>query len=326
MGKRSSLIAAIICLVICFASIAVAYVLLDEERDMVIIAGGVLIGFAVMVCISIILGNTFVYDLRCKRAALKAMGKDGFKAVMKDKVAKTAHRGICYMLKGEYANAEEQLMQALSLADVRQNQLFCIEWLVRLYETTSDDSKLMWCYRKAADYAPDNPEIQSRLGHAYFVEGKLDKAMYCFEQALHYDPNHGYSGYSIAKIHVARGEDDIAIEKLTELAKVQENHPLIFAELATILAMKGDEEKSREYYQKAVLLGYNEPDKLARRMTAICNFNNADNADGDDLPKEYYRRIQKEEDDKKPKCTSYSCEYCSLNKKCEKGEENAGDE
>ncbi len=326
MHKRS-IIAAIVCLAVCFLSIAAAYILLPENRDMVILSGGVVIGFAVMVCISIILGNTYVYNLRCRRTALKAMGKDGFKAVMKDKIAKTAHRGIYYMIKGDYANAEEQLMQALSLADVRQNQLFCIEWLVRLYETTSDDSKLMWCYRKAADYAPDNPEIQSRLGHAYFVEGKLDKAMYCFEQALHFDPNHGYSGYSIAKIHVARGEDDIAVEKLTELAKVQENHPLIFAELATILAMKGDEEKSREYYQKAVLLGYNEPDKLARRMTAICRFNNADNADGDDLPKEYYRRIQKEEDDdKKPKCTSHSCEYCSLNKKCEKGEENAGDE
>lgn len=324
MEKRSSIIAAIICLAVCFLSIAAAYILFPENRDMVIIAGGVVIGFAVMVCISVILGNTFVYDLRCKRAALKAMGKDGFKAVMKDKVAKTAHKGIFYMLRGEYAKAEEQLMQALSLADVRQNQLFCIEWLVRLHETTSDDSKLMWCYRKAADYAPDNPEIQSRLGHAYYVEGKLDKAMYCFEQALHFDPNHGYSGYSIAKIHIARGEDDIAIEKLTELAKVQENHPLIFAELATILAMKGEEEKSREYYQKAVLLGYNEPDKLARRMTAICEYNNAKNADGDDLPQEYYRRIQKNEE-KKPKCSS-GCEYCSLNKDKEKGEENAGNE
>lgn len=323
MGKRS-IVAAIICLAVCFLSIAAAYVILEEERDMVIIAGGVVIGFAVMVCISVILGNTFVYDLRCKRTALKAMGKDGFKAVVKDKVAKTAHKGIYNMIKGDYAKAEEQLMQALSLADVRQNQLFCIEWLVRLYETTSDDSKLMWCYRKAADYAPDNPEIQSRLGHAYFVEGKLDKAMYCFEQALHFDPNHGYSGYSIAKIHIARGEDDIAIEKLTELAKVQENHPLIFAELATVLAMKGDEEKSREYYQKAILLGYNEPDKLARRMTAIHEFNNAKNADGEDLPQEYYRRIQKD-DEEKPKCSS-KCQYCSLNNDKEKGEENAGDE
>lgn len=322
MGKRS--ITAVICLVICFLSIAAAYVFLEENRDMVIIAGGIVVGFAVMVCISIILGNTFVYSLRCRRAALKAMGKDGFTAVMKDEVAKTAYKGIYKMIKGDYAAAEEQLMQALSMADVRQNQLFCIEWLVRLYETTSDDSKLMWCYRKAADYAPDNPEIQSRLGHSYYVEGKLDKAMYCFEQALHYDPNHGYSGYSIAKIHIARGEDDIAVQKLTELAKVQENHPLVFAELATVLAMKGDEEKSREYFQKAILLGYNEPDKLAARMTAICEFNKASNADGNDLPQEYYRRIQKNEEEKR-NCSSCSCEYCSLDKSV-KGEDNAGDE
>ncbi len=325
MGNMKSVIAASVCVAVSILAIIAAYFLIPEERDTVITGGAVIIGFAVMVCIVEILTNTFVYDLKCRRAALKAMGKDGFKAVMKDKVAKTAHKGIYSMIKGDYAGAEEQLMQALSLADVRQNQLFCIEWLVRLYETTSDDSKLMWCYRKAADYAPDNPEIQSRLGHAYFVDGKLDKAMYCFEQALHYDPNHGYSGYSIAKIHIARGEDDIAIEKLTELARVQENHPLIFAELATVHAMKGDEEKSREYYQKAILLGYNEPDKLARRMTAICEFNNAKNADGDDLPQEYYRRIQKDEEQEKPKCSS-KCEYCSLNKDKEKGEENAGDE
>lgn len=325
MGNKRSVISAALSLVVCFALVVAAYIFLENERDVVIIAGGCVIGFAVMLCLAVVLGHTFIYDLNCRRTALKAMGKGGFKAVTRDKVAKTAHKGIYYMIKGNYARSEELLMQALSLADVRQNQLFCIEWLGRLYETTSDDSKLLWTYKKAADYAPDNPEIQSRLGHAYYVEGKLDKAMYCFEQALHYDPNHGYSGYSIAKIHIARGEDDIAIAKLTELARVQENHPLIFAELATVLAMKGEEEKSREYYQKAVLLGHNEPDKLARRMTAICSFNNAENADGEDLPNEYYRHIQREEEQEKPKCSS-SCEYCMLNKNKEKGEDNAGDE
>ncbi len=327
MGKhspRGSLLAAVLCLIFCFALVAVAYFVLENERDVVIIAGGCVVGFAVMLCLSVILGNTFVYELKCRRAAFKAMGRDSFKAVIKDKVAKTAHKGIYYMIKGDSARAEELLISALSLADVRQNQLFCVEWLVRLYEAADDSAKLLWCYRKAADYAPDNADIQSRLGHAYYVDGKLDKAMYCFEQALHYDPNHGYSRFSIAKIHMVRGEDDKAISVLEELLAIQENHPLVFSELATIYAMHREDDKCREYYEKAILCGYEDAEKLSKRMTAIYEFNKAQGADGSDLPSEYYRHIQTEEE-KKPKCTS-SCEHCDLNKKCEKGEEDAGDE
>ncbi len=252
-------------------------------------AFGFLISFAVFV--AILANDTLIYDLKCRRAAIKALGNGGLGMIARDKVAKIAYKGILLMIKGHYAKAEEQLMRALSLSDIRQNQLFCVEWLVRLYEAMADDEKLMWCYKKAVDYAPEKPEFQSRLGHAYYVDGRLDEAMFCFQQALHFDPNHHYSEYSIAKIYIARGEDDKAIELLTELSRKQENHPLVYAELATILAMKGDEEKSRECYQKAVLLGYNEPDKLARRMTAICAFNNAEDADGSDLPAEYYRHI-----------------------------------
>lgn len=262
---------------------------------------------------------------RRRRDAIRAMGRDGYKAVMKDKVARTAYKGVCAFLKGDLLTAEDHLTKALLLSDIRQNQVFCIEWLIRVHERYNDNSKLLWCYRKAAEYSPDNPEVQSRLGHAYFVEGRLEQAMYCFEQAIRYDPNHGYSHYSIAKIHMVRGEDERAIEVLESLVKIQENHPLIYSELATIYAMRRDDDKCREYYEKAIMCGYEKPEMLAKRMTAIYDFNNAKGADGSDLPVEYYRHIDKGEEKKEKKCSS-TCEYCSLNKNCEKGENDAGNE
>lgn len=237
------------------------------------------------------------YRMGMKRAALKALGKQGIRKIRNDDAAKYAYKGIVKLFQGNYPDADDLLQRALSLSTVRQNQMFCIEWLIKLYEATENDARLLWCFRKAAEFAPDDPEVQSRLGHAYFADGKLSNAEYCFEQALRYDPNHGYSYYSLAKIYMVRGEEEKALETLNRLTKIQENHPLVYAELATFYAMRDDEEKCRENYEKAILCGYKEPDMLSARMTAIHSFNHAENASGDDLPREYYRRIEKEDTD-----------------------------
>ena len=239
--------------------------------------------------------NLLKRPLALRRAALKALGKQGIRKVRHDEAAKYAYKGIVKLFQGKYPDADDMLQKALSLSNMRQNQMFCVEWLIKLYEATENDARLMWCFRKAAEFAPDDPEVQSRLGHAYFAEGRLDNAEYCFNQALEYDPNHGYSYYSLSKIYMVRGQDDRARETLEKLSKIQGNHPLVFAELAIWHAMHNDEQESKEYYNKALLCGYREPEELSKRLTAIKMFNNADNASGEDLPRNYYRRIIKED-------------------------------
>lgn len=172
-----------------------------------------------------------------RRAALRALGKHGLRILRHDEGARCAYKGILMLMKGRYPEAEEKLMRALSISDNRQNQLFCVEWLIKLYEAQENEGQLMWALRKAAEIAPDNPDAQSRLGHAYYNEGKLSSAEYCFEQALRYDPNYGYSYYSLATIYTLRGEDERALETLKKLVTIQENHPLVYAELATWYAM-----------------------------------------------------------------------------------------
>lgn len=232
-----------------------------------------------------------------RRAALKALGKHGIRKIRSDEAAKYAYKGIVKLFQGKYPDADDLLQRALSLSSVRQNQMFCIEWLIKLYEATENDPRLLWCFRKAAEFAPDDPEVQSRLGHAYYVEGKLSSAEYCFQQALEYDPNHGYSYFSLAKIYMVRCQDEKALETLQKLVTIQENHPLVYAELATWYAMHDDEEKCREYYEKALLCGYKDPEELSRRMTALHTFNHAPDATGEDLPREYYKRCKLEEED-----------------------------
>lgn len=230
-----------------------------------------------------------------RSSARRALGKNGLRVLRHDEGARCAYKGILMLTKGRYPEAEEKLMRALSISDNRQNQLFCVEWLIKLYEAQENDGQLMWALRKAAEIAPDNPDAQSRLGHAYYNEGKLSRAEYCFEQALRYDPNYGYSYYSLATIYTLRGEDERALETLKKLVTIQENHPLVYAELATWYAMHDDEKSAEEAYDKAILCGYKDPEELSKRMTALRMFNHAENATGADLPRDYYRYIEKEE-------------------------------
>lgn len=276
-----------------FIGSLVSFIAVEDWSVAVLVLGGY--GIVVLLTLIAVIWTDVVNPYRAKRnAAVRALGKDGIRLVRNDEVARLAYKGIYSLLAGKLPQSEEYLQQSLARTDVRQNQMFCIEWLIRLYEAMENDAKLMWCYRKAAEYAPDNPEAQSRLGHAYFSEGKLDQATYCFEQALRYDPNHGYSYFSLAKIQMVRGEDKKAFDTLQQLVKINENHPLCHAELADWYAMQGDAKKAEEECRKAQLCGIHDPDELNKRINAMLSFHKAD-YDEKNLPEMFYRRIELKE-------------------------------
>lgn len=272
---------------------------IDSEnlRPHIIVA--VLLALASVIYLSIFLINLFLVPFISRRkAALRALGREGIRIVHKDKVANLAYKGIYSLLNGDFPKAEDYLQQSLAQSDIRQNQCFCVEWLIHLYETTENESKLTWCYRKAVELAPENPEVQSRLGHAYFNRGSLEKAEYCFEQALRYDANNGYSYFSLSKIYLIRGEDDKAFETLQKLEKVNSQHPLCHAAFADYYAMRGDRLKAEEECKKAVLCGIQNPDELNKRINAMLSFRETEFSE-DDLPGLYYRRIEKRDEPEK---------------------------
>lgn len=239
----------------------------------------------------IILKEFLIPYINRRRAALRALGKDGIRILRNDKTARLAYRGIYALFKGNYPDAEDYLQQALANSEIRQNRKFCIEWLVKLYEATENSSRLMWCFRKAAEYSPDDAEAQSRLGHAYFAEGNLDKAEYFFEQALRYDANNGYSYYNLVKIFLIRKDYDKALDTLKNLMRINENHPLAHAEYANYYAMRGERENALEECKKAQLCGYKDPDELNRRINAMLSFEET-KFGKEDLPSIYYKRAE----------------------------------
>ena len=256
---------------------------------------GLIITGVTAVCMGILLLREYFFPyMRNRRAAIKALGKDGFTVAIKDPVAKMACKGIARLFDEDYPKAEEYLEKALSMSDVRHNQYFCVEWLVRLYERSNNEVRYVWAIRKAAELAPDSCEAQSRLGHYYVSNGKLDKAEYCFEQAMHFNPNEGYPCYSMAKIAMLRGNTELAKEYLDRVIKINESHPLAYAEYAIISAMNEEYEKSHEYYQKALCLGYDKFEKLQRQLDAIKRYNNGECFNGEDLPEDYYIRREKD--------------------------------
>ena len=299
--KESTFISDLMCFLAGAMVGAAGFALIVEDSK----NGGVTVAAVICLCAAVIFLARFVLEkfvmprINIHRAAVRALGRDGIRIVHKDDTAKLAYKGIFYLMSGKFPQAEDYLQQALARSDVRQNQMFCIEWLVRLYETVDNVPKILWCYRKAAEYSPDNPEAQSRLGHAYFSDGKLDQAEYCFRQALRYDPNNGYSYFSLAKIHLVRGEDKQALETLQSLLKINENHPLCHAELADYYAMQGNREMAEEECRKAQLCGIKEPEELNKRINAMLSFHCTD-YDEKDLPSMFYRRIESAKNDAKP--------------------------
>ena len=278
----------------CFFGVVIMFLYVPDDIPF-LAAVSSLFGLAAFLALVTFVLSDFVMPYRNKKkAAVRALGKDGLKIVRRDETAKLAYKGIYAIMDGKYPQAEEYLQQALAHSDVRQNQMFCVEWLIRLYEAMENESKMLWCYRKAVEYSPDNAEAQSRLGHAYFADGKLDQAMYCFEQALRYDPNNGYSYFSIAKIQLIRGQDSTAFETLQKLVKINENHPLCHAELADYYAMQNNREKAEEECKKAQLCGIKDPDELNKRINAMLSFHETEFSGGD-LPTMYYRKIDKSE-------------------------------
>lgn len=298
MKKESTFISDLMCFLAgAMVGAAGFSLILDDKTD-----GSGIIAAVICFCAAVLFFTRFILEkfvmpkINIRRAAVRALGRDGIRIVHKDDTARLAYKGIYYLMSGKFPQAEDHLQQALARSDIRQNQMFCIEWLVRLYETVDNVPKILWCYRKAAEYSPDNPEAQSRLGHAYFSDGKLDQAEYCFRQALRYDPNNGYSYFSLAKIQLVRGEDEQAFETLQNLLKINENHPLCHAELADYYAMQGNREKAEEECKKAQLCGIKEPDELNKRINAMLSFHCTD-YDDKNLPAMFYRRIEKARND-----------------------------
>ena len=229
-----------------------------------------------------------------RKAAMMALGREGIRIMRSDTTAKQAYKGIYALMDGKFVKAESLLQLALSKSDIRQNQMFCVEWLIRLYSAMENDSKLLWCYRKAVELAPDNSEAQTRLGQEYLANGSLDQAIYCFEQALRYNPNDGFSYYSLATIHMMRGEDDKAFEALQNLKKINEDHPLCHSQLANYYAITGNREMAMLECKRAQLCGFKDPEEINRRINAMLSFNETEFS-GEDLPDIYYRKIEKPE-------------------------------
>lgn len=230
-------------------------------------------------------------------AALRALGSNGFGKLALDPVARIVYRGIYCVLNGEDAKAEKYLEQAISNANSVDNQLFCYDWLLKIYEKNVDEykDKIVRCFRETAELAPDNALAQCRLGHAYYGEGRLDSALYCFEQAMKYDPNEGFAYYTAAKIHLIRGEDEKCLETLNRLAVINESHPLVYGELAIYHAMHDEIEQCDECFKKAALCGHRELERLERQIDAIKRFRKGETYNGSDLPEDYYRRVEKPE-------------------------------
>lgn len=269
----------------------------DYDESTYLICGILYLAAAVIFLTVYLITEFLMPVINRRKAAMMALGREGIRIVRTDKNAMQVYKGIYALMNGKFVQSESLLQQALTNSDLRQNQMFCIEWLIKLYTAMENESKLMWCYRKAVELAPDNSDAQTRLGQEYLASGRLEQAVYCFEQALRYNPNDGFSYYSLATIHMMQGKDKEAFEALQNLKKINEDHPLCHSQLANYYALTGNREMAILECKRAQLAGFKDPEEINRRINAMLSFAETEFS-GEDLPDLYYRKIEKPESEK----------------------------
>ncbi len=100
-------------------------------------------------------------------------------------------------------------------------------------------------YQKAERLLPDNPTIESHLGHPYFVQRRFKEALYRYQKSLKIDPDGLLCHRAMAQIAEANGDILKAIDE-DELANMSRNEP----------ATKNYYEKLREAFRTGGADGY----------------------------------------------------------------------
>jgi tetratricopeptide (TPR) repeat protein len=79
-------------------------------------------------------------------------------------------------------------------------------------------------YGRAAELAPDDPEIQHNWGTVLLRRGDLDEAGRRFEKAIELDPRSADSLYNLGVVLEGLGRNDEAIARFTEAAAIEPGH------------------------------------------------------------------------------------------------------
>jgi predicted Zn-dependent protease len=166
---------------------------------------------------------------------------------------------------GDLNRGKKYLVKALAIQP--RNMWYLMMMSSLCYQTNSIDSALMY-YERAANYYPDNDDLQMALGKLYSETKRYDKAITIFNGL---DSKYGINETSTVmavKDMIAAGRFKDAEEKTLSLLKDKPDEILYNGLLAEVYQGEGKKEQAMEVYD--VLIKRNPDNPMIQ--VSLCNF------------------------------------------------------
>jgi len=114
---------------------------------------------------------------------------------------------------------------------------------------------------------PNDAETLNFYGYSLADRGvRLQDAQTMVEKALRLRPDDGYYLDSLAWVFFRKQEYDKALQLQLDAVKVIKNDPLMMEHLGDIYWQNKDAEQAKHYWQKAIDLEHDEPEKVQLKI------------------------------------------------------------
>ena len=130
------------------------------------------------------------------------------------------------MREGDHEQALEAaaLLEESGAPGARQQLAGAVKQRANQFAFAGDFDRALQEFPRAAELAPDDPEIQHNWGTVLLRQGDLQAAERRFEQAVRLNPNSADSLYNLGVVLEGQGRYDEAVARFREAAAIDPAH------------------------------------------------------------------------------------------------------
>lgn len=121
-------------------------------------------------------------------------------------------------------------------------------------------------YRAAIGAEPKHAQAHFNLGYTYEESGQLKDAVANYRLALRYDPANPEAHFNLGNVYLKQDNLDGAVNQYLQTVAQNPDHMDAWINLAVTSFNAGHVKKAKEYYQEAVLLGFDPPPEMVRQF------------------------------------------------------------
>lgn len=168
-----------------------------------------------------------------------------------DSVQLRAEIALLFLKKGEVAEAEKLLAEAMTINENDRNAMIL---LAGIYSARGEFLKAKAIYEKCIAANREDTEAYLFLGSLYMSEKRYDEAITVYEKIISYDEGNIMALYYLARLHGEIKSFDKAKQYYQTVIDLKPNFEPALLDMGTLFEIEGNFDKAIEYYRKVVTL------------------------------------------------------------------------